>query len=66
LVSELAQQVRPPSEAVSCGRNNFSSHDNSDLGTPYSASDYSLARLDVTPQVMARVQHHYYDAGHMM
>ena len=37
-----------------------------DLGTPYSASDYSLARLDVTPEVMARVQHHYYDAGHMM
>ncbi len=37
-----------------------------DLGTPYSASDYSLARLDVTPDVMARVTHHYYDAGHMM
>ena len=37
-----------------------------DLGTPYSATDYSLARLDVTPEVLARVQHHYYDAGHMM
>jgi carboxypeptidase C (cathepsin A) len=37
-----------------------------DLGTPYSASDWSLAQLDVPPQVMARVQHHYYDAGHMM
>ncbi len=37
-----------------------------DLGTPYSASDYSLARLDVPPSVMARVTHHYYDAGHMM
>jgi carboxypeptidase C (cathepsin A) len=37
-----------------------------DLGTPYSASDWSLAHLDVPPAVMARVQHRYYDAGHMM
>jgi carboxypeptidase C (cathepsin A) len=37
-----------------------------DLGTPYSASDWSLARLDVPPEVLARVQHRYYDAGHMM
>lgn len=37
-----------------------------DLGTPYSASDYSLAQLDVPPEVMQRVTHHYYDAGHMM
>jgi carboxypeptidase C (cathepsin A) len=37
-----------------------------DLGTPYSASDWSLAHLDVPPEVMARVQHRYYDAGHMM
>ena len=37
-----------------------------DLGTPYSATDYSLARLDVSTEVMARVTHHYYDAGHMM
>jgi carboxypeptidase C (cathepsin A) len=37
-----------------------------DLGTPYSATDWSLAQLDVPPEVMARVQHHYYDAGHMM
>ena len=37
-----------------------------DLGTPYSASDCSLARLDLTPDVMARSTHHYYDAGHMM
>jgi carboxypeptidase C (cathepsin A) len=37
-----------------------------DLGTPYSASDWSLAQLDVPPDVMARVQHRYYDAGHMM
>jgi len=37
-----------------------------DLGTPYSASDWSLAQLDVTATVLARVEHHYYDAGHMM
>lgn len=37
-----------------------------DLGTPYSASDYSLARLDLPAEVMARITHHYYDAGHMM
>jgi carboxypeptidase C (cathepsin A) len=37
-----------------------------DLGTPYSATDWSLAQLDVPPEVRARVQHHYYDAGHMM
>ena len=37
-----------------------------DLGTPYSASDWSLAQLDVPPDVMARVEHHYYEAGHMM
>ncbi len=37
-----------------------------DLGTPYSATDWSLAHLDVPSEVMARVQHRYYDAGHMM
>lgn len=37
-----------------------------DLGTPYSASDWSLAQLDVPPEVLARVTHRYYDAGHMM
>jgi len=37
-----------------------------DLGTPYSASDWSLAQLDVPADVLARVRHHYYDAGHMM
>jgi carboxypeptidase C (cathepsin A) len=37
-----------------------------DLGTPYSASNWSLAQLDVPPDVLARVEHHYYDAGHMM
>ena len=37
-----------------------------DLGTPYSASDWSLAQLDAPPEVLARITHHYYDAGHMM
>jgi carboxypeptidase C (cathepsin A) len=37
-----------------------------DLGTPYSASNWSLAQLDVPSEVLARVQHYYYDAGHMM
>jgi carboxypeptidase C (cathepsin A) len=37
-----------------------------DLGTPYSATDWSLAQLDVPPELLARVQHRYYDAGHMM
>lgn len=37
-----------------------------DLGTPYSASDWSLAQLDVPLDVLKRVRHCYYDAGHMM
>jgi carboxypeptidase C (cathepsin A) len=37
-----------------------------DLGTPYSASDWSLAQLDAPPDVLKRLEHHYYDAGHMM
>ncbi|CAD5372978.1 Peptidase S10 [Rubrivivax sp. A210] len=37
-----------------------------DLGTPYSASDWSLAHLDAPPEVRARITHRYYDAGHMM
>jgi carboxypeptidase C (cathepsin A) len=37
-----------------------------DLGTPYSASDWSLARLDIPSEVRQRVSHRYYDAGHMM
>ena len=37
-----------------------------DLGTPYSATDWSLAQLDAPAEVLARVQHHYFDAGHMM
>jgi carboxypeptidase C (cathepsin A) len=37
-----------------------------DLGTPYSATDYSLAQLDIPDTVRQRITHHYYDAGHMM
>ena len=37
-----------------------------DLGTPYSATDWSLAQLDAPPAVLARVVHRYDDAGHMM
>jgi carboxypeptidase C (cathepsin A) len=37
-----------------------------DLGTPYSASDWSLAHLDLGDDVAARIEHQYYDAGHMM
>ncbi len=37
-----------------------------DLGTPYSATDWSLAQLDVPDEVRARLTHRYYDAGHMM
>jgi carboxypeptidase C (cathepsin A) len=37
-----------------------------DLGTPYSASDWSLAQLDIPPDVRPRVAHRHYDAGHMM
>jgi carboxypeptidase C (cathepsin A) len=37
-----------------------------DLGTPYSATDWSLSQLDAPSDVLSRVEHHYYDAGHMM
>lgn len=37
-----------------------------DLGTPYSATDWSLAQLDAPPEVLSRITHRYYDAGHMM
>jgi carboxypeptidase C (cathepsin A) len=37
-----------------------------DLGTPYSATDWSLAQLDAPGEVLARITHRYYDAGHMM
>lgn len=37
-----------------------------DLGTPDSATDWSLAQLDAPADVLARITHRYYDAGHMM
>ena len=37
-----------------------------DLGTPYSATDWSLSQFDVPAEVLARVEHRYYGAGHMM
>ncbi len=37
-----------------------------DLGTPYSASDWSIAQLNAPADVLARVKHCYYDDGHMM
>jgi len=37
-----------------------------DLGTPYSATDWSLAGLDAPAQVLSAITHRYYDAGHMM
>ena len=37
-----------------------------DLGTPYSATDWSRAQMDAPPEVLARITHRYYDAGHMM
>ena len=37
-----------------------------DLGTPYSATDWSLAQIDAPAATLARITHRYYDAGHMM
>ncbi|HZV93713.1 MAG TPA: peptidase S10, partial [Caldimonas sp.] len=37
-----------------------------DLGTPYSATDWSLAQIDAPAEVLGRIRHRYYDAGHMM
>jgi carboxypeptidase C (cathepsin A) len=37
-----------------------------DLGTPYSATDWSLDQLDINSAVRARITHRYYGAGHMM
>jgi carboxypeptidase C (cathepsin A) len=37
-----------------------------DLGTPSTATDWSLAQLDVPVDVRTRITHRYYDAGHMM
>ncbi len=37
-----------------------------DLGTPYSATNWSLAQLDASADVLTRITHHCYDGGHMM
>ncbi|MFZ5547196.1 MAG: S10 family peptidase [Pseudomonadota bacterium] len=37
-----------------------------DLGTPYSATDWSLDQLGIGPEVRSRITHRYYGAGHMM
>jgi carboxypeptidase C (cathepsin A) len=37
-----------------------------DLGTPSTATDWSLAQLDVPAEILPRITHRYYDAGHMM
>jgi carboxypeptidase C (cathepsin A) len=37
-----------------------------DLGTPSTATDWSLAQLDIPDDVRRRITHRYYDAGHMM
>lgn len=37
-----------------------------DLATPFSATEYVMAHLGVTPAVAARIQMQYYEAGHMM
>ena len=37
-----------------------------DLGTPYSATDWSLAQLDIPAEVRQRLTHRLYGAGHMM
>jgi carboxypeptidase C (cathepsin A) len=37
-----------------------------DLGTPYSATDWSLDQLGLAPPEAARITHRYYGAGHMM
>jgi carboxypeptidase C (cathepsin A) len=37
-----------------------------DLATPFSATEYVMTHLGVAPEVGARVQMKYYEAGHMM
>jgi carboxypeptidase C (cathepsin A) len=37
-----------------------------DLATPFSVTEWSLAQMDAPRDVLARVTHRYYDAGHMM
>ncbi|MEK8029571.1 peptidase S10 [Ideonella sp. DXS29W] len=37
-----------------------------DLGTPYSATDWTLDQLEIGTEVRRRITHRYYGAGHMM
>ena len=37
-----------------------------DLATPYAASDYTIHRLDLGPELQANITHRYYMGGHMM
>jgi len=37
-----------------------------DLATPYSASDYTIHRLDLGRELQANITHNYYLGGHMM
>jgi carboxypeptidase C (cathepsin A) len=37
-----------------------------DLATPFAATEYVMTHLGVTPQIAARIQIRYYEAGHMM
>jgi len=37
-----------------------------DLGTPSTATDWSLAQLELPSAARQRITHRYYDAGHMM
>ena len=37
-----------------------------DLATPYFATNYTINRLDLSPQLQANITHNYYMGGHMM
>jgi carboxypeptidase C (cathepsin A) len=37
-----------------------------DLATPFAATEYVMTHLGVTPEIAARIQIKYYEAGHMM
>jgi len=37
-----------------------------DLATPYFASDYTIQRLDLGPELQDNITHYYYMGGHMM
>jgi carboxypeptidase C (cathepsin A) len=37
-----------------------------DLATPFAATEYVMTHLSLTPEIAARIQIKYYEAGHMM